>query len=102
MNKEKSIPIPIGHADEAAVDGLLSGLLAGTAMALVLILGALTMGRTYGLALLLVAKLILLPGSGSALGQIPLAYFALAHGIYGLVLGPACNPGVKRPQRLVE
>jgi hypothetical protein len=45
------------------------------------------LGLAYGAALLLVAELVLLPGSGSALRQIPLAHFALAHGVYGLALG---------------
>ena len=44
-------------------------------------------GLLYGMALLLVAETLVLPASGSALLAIPLRDFAVAHALYGLVLG---------------
>ena len=44
-------------------------------------------GLAYGLVLLLVARAIILPGTASALREIPFVHFAVAHGTYGLVLG---------------
>ena len=44
-------------------------------------------GLAYGLVLLLVAEAIVLPATGSALRGIPLVHFALAHVIFGVVLG---------------
>jgi len=41
----------------------------------------------YGLAIYLLAHFVLLPESGSALLDIPPLHFALAHLVYGLVLG---------------
>jgi hypothetical protein len=48
---------------------------------------ALVGGAAYGLLLEAAAQAILLPGSGSALGQLPMWQLALAHLAYGLVLG---------------
>jgi hypothetical protein len=48
---------------------------------------ALVGGAAYGLLLEAAAQAILLPGSGSALGQLPMWQLALAHLVYGLVLG---------------
>ena len=141
MNKSKSLIYPAAFGD-AAVDGLLGGLVAGIGMAGYLVgaglvagegpgqvLGrfapdaesaALTgglmhlavagvygmlfalgwwllvrwrgvpawlVGLAYGVALLLVAEALILPSTGSPLAQIPPVHFALAHGIYGLILG---------------
>jgi hypothetical protein len=44
-------------------------------------------GLVYGMALLGLAETLLLPGTGSPLGEIPAAQFALAHAVYGLSLG---------------
>ena len=44
-------------------------------------------GLAYGLVLLLVAELIPLSGANSPLAEVSLVHFALAHAIYGLVLG---------------
>lgn len=44
-------------------------------------------GLAYGLVLLLVAEAIVLPATVSPLRGIPLVHFALAHAIYGVVLG---------------
>jgi hypothetical protein len=44
-------------------------------------------GLAYGLVLLLVAEVIVLPATGSPLRDIPIVHFALAHVIYGVVLG---------------
>ena len=41
----------------------------------------------YALAIYLLAQFVLLPGAGSPLLEIALPYFALAHLVYGLVLG---------------
>jgi hypothetical protein len=77
------------HLAVSAVYGLLFGLiyrligrghLAGRAA------GAL-MGLVYGLALLLVAQGLTAVYAGAALREIPALHFALAHLIYGLVLG---------------
>jgi hypothetical protein len=77
------------HLAVSAVYGLLFGViyrlvgrgrLAGRAA------GAL-MGLVYGLALLLVAQGLTAFDAGAALREIPTVHFALAHLIYGLVLG---------------
>ena len=44
-------------------------------------------GVIYGLLLFALAELFLLPGTGSPLQAIPAANFALAHIVFGLVLG---------------
>jgi hypothetical protein len=44
-------------------------------------------GVLYGLLLFALAELFLLPGTGSPLQAIPAANFALAHIVFGLVLG---------------
>ena len=44
-------------------------------------------GLIYGVALLLVATMLILPNTNSPLSEIPLVHFALAHVIYGLLLG---------------
>jgi hypothetical protein len=44
-------------------------------------------GVVYGLLLLLIAKAVVLPATGSSLAEIPTLHFAVAHVIYGAVLG---------------
>ena len=44
-------------------------------------------GAVYGLALLLAAMVVVLPSAGSPLAAIPTLHFAVAHVIYGVVLG---------------
>ena len=44
-------------------------------------------GAVYGLALLLVAQAAVLPAANSPLAAIPTLHFAIAHIIYGIVLG---------------
>ncbi len=44
-------------------------------------------GVLYGLLLFALAELFLLPGTGSPLLAIPAANFAVAHIVFGLVLG---------------
>jgi hypothetical protein len=41
----------------------------------------------YGLVLVLAAEVIVLPATGSPLRGIPVVHFALAHALYGVVLG---------------
>ena len=48
---------------------------------------ALVSGAAYGLLLEGLAQAVLLPGSGSALGQTPFWHLALAHLVYGIILG---------------
>jgi hypothetical protein len=128
---------------DAAVDGLLNGLVGGLAMALTLVIGGLLTGDApgavmarfdpytgsavqgtllhlavssvygliftigwrmlsrwlraerfgwlaglvYGVALLALARLALLPGADSTLRQVPLVHFAAAHMVYGLTVG---------------
>jgi hypothetical protein len=88
---------------EAAVDGLPWGVLGGVLMAVYLEVSGLLMGSNPGEMLgrfnpqegdpLLVAFLlqlasgVLLPGAGSALLEIPLIHFGIAHLIFGTVIG---------------
>ena len=44
-------------------------------------------GLVYGLMLLLLAQGLTLIGAGTTLREIPVVQFAIAHLIYGLVLG---------------
>lgn len=44
-------------------------------------------GLVYGLALWLLATLVILPATGSALMEVPALHWALAHVVYGLSLG---------------
>jgi len=43
-------------------------------------------GVGYGLILLLMAQIAILPGTNTPLGQLPLAQWVLGHVVYGLVL----------------
>ena len=72
------------HLAVSATYGLLFGLL------FVLLgrrLSAWALALLYALAIYLLAVFVLLPGSGSGLLQIAPLHFALAHLVYGLVLG---------------
>jgi hypothetical protein len=44
-------------------------------------------GLVYAILLLLLAQIAILPGTNSPLEQIPFWQWALAHGVYGLILG---------------
>ena len=44
-------------------------------------------GLVYAVLLLVLAQIAILPGTGSPLAQLPFWQWALAHGIYGSVLG---------------
>jgi hypothetical protein len=44
-------------------------------------------GLAYAAALLIAAEVLILPVSDSPLRQIPPVHFAIAHGVYGVVLG---------------
>ena len=51
-------------------------------------------GLVYGLGVLLIAEVILLPGTNSPLREIPVLHFGVAHVVYGLTLGwRAVRPG---------
>jgi hypothetical protein len=76
------------HLAVAAVYGIVFGMI-WWALRRVLRVGfaAWLVGAIYGLALLVVAKLVVLPAGGSMLAEIPTQHFAIAHLIYGAVLG---------------
>lgn len=52
-------------------------------------------GTIFGLALFAVATIVILPSSRSALAEIPVVHFAIAHAIYGLVIGIVVNRNSK-------
>ncbi len=54
-------------------------------------------GLVYGLALLLVARSVVLPAAGSPLAEIPPLHFAVAHAIYGVILGAVSERIGARP-----
>jgi len=76
------------HLAVASVYGILFGLI-WWSLGRVLRVGvpAWLTGTVYGLLLLLVAKAVVLPAAGSPLAEIPTLHFAVAHAIYGMVLG---------------
>jgi len=76
------------HLAVASVYGILFGLI-WWALRRGLRLGARAWlaGILYGLALLLVAKVVVLPAAESPLAEIPTLHFAVAHVIYGAALG---------------
>ncbi len=76
------------HLAVASVYGILFGMIWWTLRrTLRLSVPAWLVGAIYGLALLLVAKAVVLPAAGSPLAEIPTLHFAVAHIIYGVVLG---------------
>jgi Family of unknown function (DUF6789) len=77
------------HLAVSAVYGLLFGViyrLIGRGRLSGRTAGAL-MGLVYGLVLLLLAQGLTLTGAGATLREIPVAQFAIAHLVYGLILG---------------
>ncbi len=76
------------HLAVASVYGILFGMIWWTLRrTLRLSVPAWLVGAIYGLALLLVAKAVVLLAAGSPLAEIPTLHFAVAHIIYGVVLG---------------
>jgi len=76
------------HLAVASVYGILFGLIWWVLRrGLRLGLPAWLAGAVYGLALLLVATVVVVPSAGSPLAAIPTLHFAVAHVIYGVVLG---------------
>jgi hypothetical protein len=76
------------HLAVASVYGILFGLIWWTLRrGLRLGVPAWLAGAIYGLALLAVAQAVVLPSAGSPLAEIPTLHFALAHLVYGVVLG---------------
>ena len=80
------------HLAVSAVYGIFFGLLWWTLRwSLHLAVPSSLTGIAYGLALLSVAKAVILPLSGTPLAEIPTLHFALAHMMYGAVLGWVCE-----------
>jgi hypothetical protein len=76
------------HLAVAAVYGILFGLFWWLARRIIRrSIPAVAAGVVYGLALLIAAKVVVVPAADSTLAAIPVAHFALAHVIYGVVLG---------------
>lgn len=76
------------HLAVSAVYGLLFGLIWWVAARLRRgLVPAWLFGALYGLALLALAKSIVLPAAGSPLAEIPTLHFAIGHVIYGALLG---------------
>lgn len=50
-------------------------------------------GLAYGVVLLVLAEVVILPRTASPLQEIPLVHWAVAHGIYGLTLGVLIHRG---------
>jgi hypothetical protein len=79
----------LSHLAVSAIYGVFFGALIWPTLAcfsskkIVAILG----GLAYGLFLLFLAQIAILPVTSSPLGQIPAWQWALAHGVYGLALG---------------
>jgi hypothetical protein len=79
---------PLTHLAVASVYGILFGLICWVLQrGLRVTVPAWLVGAVYGLALLAVAKAVVLPSAGSPLDEIPTLHFAMAHVIYGVVLG---------------
>ncbi len=72
------------HLAVSAVYGLLFGLIR---RALHLRVAAWLAGVVYGLVLVTIAEVALPRVSGSPMGQIPTLHFAVAHVVYGAILG---------------
>jgi hypothetical protein len=76
------------HEAVSVVYGMLFGLLSGPLLRRYPgRLAACLAGLIYGLALFILAELVVLPGTDSPLRAVPVEIFGLAHLIYGLVLG---------------
>lgn len=76
----------LGHLAMSAVLGAGYSLLVGLVLRRRPLPGWLS-GLVYGLALWLLATLVVLPATGSALMEVPALHWALAHVCYGLSLG---------------
>ena len=81
------------HLAVSAVYGLAFGLIWRTVR---LHVPAWLAGVVYGLALVMIAEGSLLPMFGSRLAEIPTVHFAVAHVIYGAILGVVCEWIAKR------
>lgn len=76
------------HLGVSSIYGVLYGLILRSVLSRVAArVPAWLLGMVYGLLLYLLAHYLLLPGSGSALQQLPPWQFASAHLLYGAVLG---------------
>lgn len=53
-------------------------------------------GALYGLLLFFVAEFVILPGTGSPLGETPGFHLAAAHLLYGLAIGIFSSRGLRR------
>ena len=77
------------HLAVSAIYGVLFGVLVWPVLERFLSakISAIVGGVFYALFLLLLAKITILPGTSSPLGQIPFWQWTLGHAVYGLVLG---------------
>jgi hypothetical protein len=75
------------HLAIAAVYGIVFGLLRWLSRRAAGTVPAWLIGAAYGLSLLIVAQRLVLPARGSPLAEIPALHFAIAHLVYGAVLG---------------
>jgi hypothetical protein len=79
----------ISHLAVSAIYGVLFGVLVWSVLArfsstkIISVVG----GLVYAAFLLMLAQVAILPGTNTPLSQIPTWQWALAHGVYGLVLG---------------
>lgn len=94
FNPQEGDPLLIAfllHLAVAGVYGILYGVLyrALTLIRkdLLAVRPSVIIGSVYGVLLLLLARGVLLPESGSALMEIPLLHFGLAHLIFGISIG---------------
>jgi hypothetical protein len=77
----------LAHLAVSGVYGILFGLGWHLQQRRLPILPAWAGGLVYGVVLFGLAETLLLPATGSPLGEIPAAQFGLAHAVYGLSLG---------------
>lgn len=79
------------HLAVAGVYGILFGILYRVAVLLrkdlLAPLPSAVLGSVYGILLLLMARGVLLPGAGSALMEIPVLHFGIAHLLFGISAG---------------
>ena len=75
----------LGHLAVAGIYGLLFAL--GRRHTPIARSHTLAAGLAYGMVLLLVAQILVLPTAGSPLLDIPFVHWAAAHALYGLALG---------------
>lgn len=79
----------ISHLAVSAIYGLLFGVLVWPVARRLWStqIAGLLAGLVYGILLLFLAQIAILPGTNSPLVQIPFWQWAVAHGIYGVLLG---------------